>query len=210
MPPEFIQRLQMLSRKHLAVGAAALGLPARLVRIYASWQGAAALFRPLEPVPQGIGSLHANAGRMGEPDRPAGSRTRLPGRARHRRQDRGRRGSLDAGVLALYRPRHPADGEAGRPGHKRPAAVRDRSLRYRAGAERFHHGDDRPQQGEVRARSGAIAGHPRQGSVRGQGGAAEGLSAVAGHADPGAKRHALVADGAGSRAQQAANPRLQR
>ena len=66
------------------------------------------------------------------------------------------------------------------------------------------------EQGEVGARSGADPGQARQGPVRGQGRSAEGLSAGPGHPDPGAERFALVADGAGSGAQQAAHPRPDR
>ena len=94
----------------------------------------------------------------------------------------------------------------GRQRHPGTAAVRDRSRRHRAGAERFHLGHDRPEQGEVGARSGADPGHARQGSVRGQGRSAEGLSADPGQPGPGAERSALVADGAGGGAQQIANP----
>ena len=107
---------------------------------------------------------------------------------RHRRQDRGRRGSLDAGVFALCRPGHQAAGAAGRQRHARPAAVRDRSRRHGAGAERFHRRHDRVEQGQVGARSRAVAGQARQGSVRGQGRSAEGLSADPGNPDPGAER----------------------
>ena len=180
------------------------------LRLYAIQRASARAFRSLEPVAQGPAPLHADAGRMGEPDHPARDRRAVPGRACHRRQDRDRRGSLDAGVLALCRPGHQAAGAAGRQRRQGPAAVRDRSRRHRAGAERFHRGDDRDEQGEVRARSRRDPGQARQGSVRGQGGAAEGLSAEPGQPDPGAERHALVADGAGGVAQQAADPRLQR
>ena len=99
---------------------------------------------------------------------------------------------------------------AGRQRHAGPAAVRDRGRRHRAGAERFHRRHDRAEQGQVGARSGAAAGQARQGSVRGQGGSAEGLSAEPGDADPGAERSALVADRAGSGAQQAADSRPDR
>ena len=53
-------------------------------------------------------------------------------------------------------------------------------------------------------------GQARQGPVRGQGRSAEGLSAEPGHPDPGAERSALVADGAGSGAQQTAHSRPDR
>ena len=83
-----------------------------------------------------------------------------------------------------------------KPGDQRrqgPAAVRDRGRRQRSGAKRFHRRDGRHEQGEVRARSGAAAGHARQGPVRGQGRSAERLPAEPGDANPGRKRHALVA-----------------
>ena len=130
-------------------------------------------------------------------DHPARDRKAVPRRARHRRQDRHRRGSLDAGVLALCRPRHQASGAPGRWRHQGPAAVHHRSRRHRAGAERLHHGDDRDEQGKVRARPCRDPEQARQRSVRGQGGAAEGCSAGCGQSGPGAKRPALVADGAG-------------
>ena len=143
---------------------------------------------------------------MGQPDHRARRRANLPGRDRDRRQGRGRRGPFDAGVFALCGPRHETDGPAGRQRHPGTAAVRDRSRRHRAGAERFHLGHDRLEQGEVGARSGADPGYARQGSVRGQGRSAEGLPADPGQPGPGAERSALVADGAGGGAQQIANP----
>ena len=177
-----------------------------LVRVFVSRRLGQGKFRAIEPVPQGLAALRSDASRMGQPDHRAGGRAGVPRRDRHRRQDRDRRGPIDAGVLALCRPRHQTAGPARRQRHPGTAAVRDRSRRHRAGAERFHRRHDRPEQGAVGARSRADAGQPRQGPVRGQGRSAEGLPAEPGHADPGPERSALVADGAGSGAQQAAHP----
>ena len=94
---------------------------------------------------------------------------------------------------------------AGRWRHQGPAAVHHRSRRHRAGAERLHHGDDRDEQGAVGARPRRDPEQARHRSVRRQGGAAEGCSAGRSQPGPGAKRRALVADGAGRLGQQAAS-----
>ena len=80
----------------------------------------------------------------------------------------------------LCRPRHQAACAPGRWRHQGPAAVHHRSRRHRAGAERLHHGDDRDEQGAVRARARRDPEQARRRSVRGQGGAAEGCSASRG------------------------------
>jgi len=59
--------------------------------------------------------------------------------------------------FALRGPRYQTVGATGRQRHATSAAVRDRSRRYGAGAERFHRRHDRFEQGPVSTRSRAIA-----------------------------------------------------
>ena len=196
---DFLKRLQMLSRRQRIVAVAVLALAG--AGFYGYSQLGSSSPRHSEVSSQsrkGLQRYTPTAGRMGQPDHPARHREGVPGRICHRRQDRDRRGSLDAGVLALYRPGHQIAGAAGRQRHQGPAAVRDRSRRHRAGAERLHRRDDRHEQGAVGARSRQDPGHARQGPVRRQGRSAEGLPAEPGDADPGPERSALLADGAGS------------
>ena len=211
MPPQFTKQLQMFSRRHLAIGVALLALAG------AGFYG----FTGLAPAPRGDSELSSQSrkGLQRYVPTPAewASLTVEPVTERTFRAEHVTEGKIaidedrSTPVFSPYAGRvikllaKPGDHVTqGQP------LVRDRSGRHRAGPERFHLSHDRPQQGTIGARSRAVAGHPRQGSVRRQGGPAQGLSAVPGHADPGAERSALVANRAGGRPQQAENSRPER
>ena len=197
MLKELTKRMQILSRRQLAVGAALLMLaPAA-----------------------GYGFMHMTAAKQGHSEVSSQSRKGLqrytptpaewasltiqPVTERAFRAEYVTEGKIaidedrSTPVFSPYTGRvTKTAGAARRQRRQGPAAVRDRGSRHRAGAERLHRRDDEPEQGAIGARSRADPGQARQGPVRGQGGAAEGLSAEPGQPDPGAERPALGANGA--------------
>ena len=164
----------------------------------------------LEPIEADAGTILSYRRPVGDTDggtRPAKS---VSLRARDGRQDRRRRRSLDADLLALCGPGHEAVRQARRHRNAGPDAVHGRSDRHGAGAERFHHRLDRVEQGPLDAQSRPDQRQAAAPAVRRQGGSAQGSPAGPGHARLRRKRRALGRSRAGSRAQPVAHSRQDR
>ena len=84
-----------------------------------------------------------------------------------------------------------APGQAERHRRARAAAVRHRSHRHRAGAERFHHGAERAEQRALETQAGADQREASERSLCRQGGAAQGLAERAERSRHRAERPAL-------------------